>query len=70
MKNLEEAREEYKKLYTEKIRIQEKLTRLQQKVKTKKSTRAHQDTSEVDSAKTEFLNSVSSSWRAIVDELM
>lgn len=70
LKNLEEAREEYKKLYTEKIKIQEKLTRLQQKVKTKKSSRAQQDTSEVDSAKTEFLNSVSSSWRAIVDELM
>ncbi|XP_034241818.1 rootletin-like isoform X2 [Thrips palmi] len=70
LKNLEEAREEYKKLYTEKIKIQEKLSRLQQKVKTKKSSRSNHDTSEVDSAKTEFLKSVSSSWRAIVDELM
>lgn len=67
LKNLEDARDEYKKLYTEKIRIQEKLSRLQQKVKSKKVSRASQETS---APKFNFMDNVSSSWRATIDELM
>lgn len=70
MKNLQEAKEEYTKLYTEKIRIQEKLSRLQQKVKSKKVSRAHQDATSSATPKADFMSNVSSSWRATIDELM
>ena len=74
LKNLQEARDEYKKLYTEKNRIQDKLSRLQHKVRTKKNSRVQQDTvspntSNADPA-TDFMDNVCSTWRAIVDELM
>lgn len=74
LKNLQEARDEYKKLYTEKTRIQEKLLKLQQKVKTKKNSRAHQETITSDTPKVDhavdFMDNVCTTWRAIVDELM
>lgn len=70
LKNLQEARDEYKKLYTEKMRAQEKFTRLQQKVKAKKMSRAHQETLGTSSTRANFMDNVSSSWRATIDELM
>ncbi|KAK3930223.1 Tax1-binding protein 1-like protein B [Frankliniella fusca] len=66
LKNLQDAREEYKKLYTEKILTQEKLSRLKQKVKAKKTSRAQQESS----PKADFIDAVSASWRYTIDELM
>ncbi|XP_026281434.1 calcium-binding and coiled-coil domain-containing protein 2 isoform X3 [Frankliniella occidentalis] len=69
LKNLQEAREEYKKLYTEKILTQEKLSKLKQKIKSKKTSRAQQE-STLNAPKADFMDAVSASWRYTIDELM
>ena len=74
LSKLQEARDEYKKLYTEKTRIEEKLKKLKQKVRTKKSRLAQQDEVCTNTPKTDpsfdFMHNVGTYWTAIVDELM